>query len=309
MCIYKKVVLLQSNNIWIMKVDVLLISYNQSQFVRQAIENIIVQQVVHINGEKPQVRVIVADDASTDNTLTIIKSFEKESPFPFIYLPNENNLGHVMNYKRAFAACQGDYVCVLEADDWWSSPLHIQKHIQFLEEHKECAMSVNRLAEYYPDEKLFSIPTNKYDKIMYYDVRDQILENMISNHSSACYRTELLHQLPDEIFDRTFDDWLLGIFMCQFGFIVQLPEVTSVYRVHQGGIYSGATEEDNIKLRNERFDKALELFGDVYGKKIEFAKKMFNAKKKKKSLRDYFPPFLYDLYRLLIPQALRQIIK
>ncbi len=291
-----------------LKVDILLISYNQAKYIRQAVESVLMQRICNIAGEKPQICVLVADDASTDDTLAIIKSFEKKSQFPFIYLPQEKNLGHILNYKRAFAACEGDFVCVLEGDDWWSSPLHIQKHIQFLDEHRECAMSVNRLAEYYPNQKLYSIPRNKYDKLTYYDVRDQLLENMIGNHSSACYRTELLHKLPEGIFDKFFDDWLLGVFMCQYGFIAQLPEITSIYRVHQGGVYSGAMNEVNSQLKNERYDKALELFGDVYGDKIRYVKKIFNAKKKKSSLRDYIPRFMFDLYKLFIPKALRKII-
>lgn len=290
-----------------MKVEILLITYNQSQYIRKAIKSILMQRINDIAGEKLQVKVLVADDASTDDTIEIIRSYEKQSPFPFVYLPHEPNMGHILNYKRAFAACDGDYVCVLEGDDWWSSPYHIQKHIQFLDEHRECAMTVNRLAEYYPQKSLYSIPRNKYDKLTYYDVRDQIKMNMVSNHSSACYRTSLLKQLPSEIFNECFDDWLLGLYMSLNGFIVQLPDVTSVYRVHSEGVYSGNTENKHNELRLKRFEIAIDLFPE-YEFELRLAKAAYIKKRSKHkiSVLNYIPPILIDIYHWLVPPAIRR---
>ena len=57
-----------------MQVDVVLITYNQEQYVAQAVEGILMQRV----NDDVQVRVIVADDCSKDKTLEIIKSYEKK---------------------------------------------------------------------------------------------------------------------------------------------------------------------------------------------------------------------------------------
>ena len=110
-----------------MKLDILLITYNQAQYVAQALDGLIMQRV----NSDVEVHVIVADDASTDDTLATIRSYEEHSPFPFVFLPQEPNMGHVLNYKRAFAACTGDYVSILEGDDWWCNPYHLQKHLDF----------------------------------------------------------------------------------------------------------------------------------------------------------------------------------
>ena len=120
-----------------MKLDIVLITYNQAQYIAQALDGLIMQRV----NSDVEMRVIIADDASTDDTLTTIRSYEEHSPFPFIYLPQEANMGHVLNYKRAFAACTGDYVAILEGDDWWCNPYHLQKHLDFLDEHRECVLS------------------------------------------------------------------------------------------------------------------------------------------------------------------------
>ena len=89
-------------------VDIILVSYNQESFIRQAVESILIQQV----SDGVDVRVIIADDDSEDNTLSIIAEYEKSSRFPFYFLPHENNLGMQRNYQRAFASCQGEYVII-----------------------------------------------------------------------------------------------------------------------------------------------------------------------------------------------------
>ena len=128
-----------------MKLNIVLITYNQAQYIAQALDGLIMQRL----DSDVEVLVIVADDASTDDTLAIIRTYEAQSPFPFIYLPQEVNMGHVLNYKRAFAACTGDYVAILEGDDWWCNPYHLQKHLDFLDEHHECVLSANRPCRYY----------------------------------------------------------------------------------------------------------------------------------------------------------------
>ena len=78
-----------------MQLDILIISYNQEQYIAQAVESILMQRV----SDDVQVRVIVADDCSKDNTLEIIKSYEEKSPFPFVYLAADTNLGISKNYQ------------------------------------------------------------------------------------------------------------------------------------------------------------------------------------------------------------------
>ena len=50
----------------------LLVSYNQEQYIAQAVESILMQRV----NEDVQIRVIVADDSSTDRTVDIIRDLD-----------------------------------------------------------------------------------------------------------------------------------------------------------------------------------------------------------------------------------------
>ena len=93
-------------------VDIILCSYNQEEYISQALESLVNQRV------DADVRVIVADDCSTDQTPQIIHEYQAKSPFPFIYLKANSNIGMKANYRRAFAACHGDHVTKHKREDW-----------------------------------------------------------------------------------------------------------------------------------------------------------------------------------------------
>ena len=118
-----------------MKLNIILITYNQQNYIRQTVESILMQTTDF------DFNIVVADDCSPDSTLDIIKEYVEESKIEFVFLKNEKNLGYTENYKRAFAACNAEYIAIMEGDDYWTSPLHLQKHVDFLDLHKEYSMS------------------------------------------------------------------------------------------------------------------------------------------------------------------------
>ena len=290
-----------------MTVDVILITYNQEKYVAQAVESILMQRV----NDDVQVRVIVADDGSTDKTLEIIKSYEENSPFSFMYLPVEKNMGHVHNYQRAFTACEGDYICALEGDDYWSSPFHINQHVKFLSEHTECSVSINKIVIYNENEKSWYVRDNYTNQLIsYIDITKQIHENYLGNHSACCYRVELIKQLPELLFGKYFDDWFLGMWLCQFGLIAQLDMVTSVYRIHNLGIYSSLSQVDRNELDIKRLEFCKKILPEVYHGTINdsIALRMC-VQTNQNDFRQWIPDILILLMKLLIPLAIRRILK
>lgn len=221
-------------------IDVILCSYNQEKYIGQAIASILNQQV------EADVRVIIADDCSTDRTMQIIRENEHLSPFPFVYLDCGHNLGMKANYKRAFAACSGDYVAILEGDDWWHETYHLSQHIDFLQSHPRHSMSYNLITLYWQDTGVSRTQRWLYDDIQYLSIslRQQIAwGNQIGNLSSCVFRTRLLHSLPERFFQLNFADWELGIMMARKGPIAMLREVTSTYRINDKGQWSALSQE------------------------------------------------------------------
>lgn len=226
-----------------LSIDVIICCYNQEQYIVKALKSVLCQKV------NANVRVLVADDGSSDKTLNIIKSYEIKSPFPFIYFDNNGNIGMQANYKRAFEACNSDYIAILEGDDWWSSDQHLAQHISFLKRHPRYSMSFNSITYFYQEDGTYKVNKWPYSRdYVAIKLRHQLgWGNQIGNLSSCVFRTKLLHGLPDQFFKLKFADWELGVMMALKGPIAKLKDTTSVYRINNNGQWT-ALSSDKRKI-------------------------------------------------------------
>lgn len=64
---------------------------------------------------------IVVDDCSTDNTCTLIMELIPKSPFSIVFIENKENIGAALSRNVALDRVNGDYICFLDADDYWES--------------------------------------------------------------------------------------------------------------------------------------------------------------------------------------------
>jgi glycosyltransferase involved in cell wall biosynthesis len=88
-------------------VSVLMPAYNCSRFISQAIDCILTQ--THTNLE-----LIIADDASTDDTRKIIDSYN-DSRIRLFH--NSKNLGYLKTWNKLIKEAKGDYITFLDGDD------------------------------------------------------------------------------------------------------------------------------------------------------------------------------------------------
>lgn len=280
-----------------MKVNIILITYNHSEYIRQAVESIIMQKTAH------EVEIIIADDASKDDTVKIIQEYSDKSLFSFTFLPQTTNVGFIKNYQRAFGACKGDYIAILEGDDYWTSPFHLDKHVSFLEEHRECTMSYNRHVRYWVDQNRFEVfDWHSDETYKYITAQRQVLENCIGTFSCCVFRGNLIRHLPQNLFDLEFADWLMGIIMGQYGFLAYQKDVTSAYRIHDKGQWSGMSNEAQMKEVIRMIDMYDQFLNRKYTKEFKQHKNrleiLLNGDKTVKgSVKKITPRFVRNIYR------------
>jgi len=108
------------------KLTVLLVTYNHECYIDQALESLFRQDF------SGHIELVVADDASNDATLARIRRHEgRDDRFVFKYLGADTNVGITRNYQRGFAACNSEFVAVLEGDDHWCSPHKLSRQVAF----------------------------------------------------------------------------------------------------------------------------------------------------------------------------------
>ena len=92
------------------RVSIIIPAYNTSRYIKRAIESALAQT-------EQNIEVIVVDDASTDNTVEVVNSFTD----PRIkLLVNEANKGPSYSRNRAFKEAKGEWVALLDSDDWYA---------------------------------------------------------------------------------------------------------------------------------------------------------------------------------------------
>jgi len=122
-----------------LKVSVAIITYNHERFIAQAIESVLRQRVNF------PYEIVIADDHSTDGTAAIIADLYHRYPDKIVPFLRDRNLGAVPNFRQTIAACGGQYVALLEGDDYWTDDNKLQRQVDFLDANPDYAISCHRV--------------------------------------------------------------------------------------------------------------------------------------------------------------------
>ena len=223
-------------------IDVLLVTFNHEAHIARALESVFCQDY------SGKIRVIVADDASTDSTLLRIKEqVARQARVEFVFLDSTQNRGITRNYQRAFAACAADFVAVLDGDDYWASTKKLLKQIEFLEEHRACVACGCNYFIHEPRRHSYDLRVPDTSGYKFLTARSLIADNTIGNFSTCVYRRAVLQQLPPAIFSLTSYDWIVNICVAMHGVIGFLCEPLSVYHIHEQGTWNRLSTREKLE--------------------------------------------------------------
>lgn len=105
-------------------VSVIIPAYNRAQFLTGAVQNILEQNVSHIE-------IIIVDDGSTDDTNSICKKLSQSYTGLIKYLYQEN-AGAGAARAAGLRLAVGKYIAFFDSDDYWTIG-HLTKHFETLE--------------------------------------------------------------------------------------------------------------------------------------------------------------------------------
>ena len=223
------------------KVTALVITYNHARFVTQALESALGQRTNF------GVEILVSEDCSTDGTRETVLAYQREYPDRIRLLLSEKNVRSNAVVARGIRAARGEYVALLDGDDYWISSEKLQKQADVLDRNPQwsCCFHNARVEQ----EGGISAPWNWTPRghPPVSTLRDIWKGNFIAT-CSIMYRRSALGDIPgwyDALFPIT--DWPLHILGAQRGEIGYLDEVLGVYRYHPGGLYSQFDEWEKLE--------------------------------------------------------------
>jgi pentatricopeptide repeat protein len=180
---------------------------------------------------------VIAEDCSTDGTRDVIRRYWEKHPDRIRVFLNRRNIGAARTFIRAYHACIGQYVAMVEGDDYWTSPDKLQRQADLLDSHPEYVMCFHGVQMVWDDashEPVIFRPPWIRDR---YTLKDLLDCNFIGS-CSAMYRRGVLGEYPAWFYVMPVGDWYHHILHAQHGDIGYIDELMAVYRQHSGGVYS-----------------------------------------------------------------------
>lgn len=203
-------------------VSVFIPTYNDENFVQQAIDSVLAQKFSNYE-------LIIINDASTDRTAEIINQY-RHQPQVRIY-HNKNNLGVAANWNFGVSLCRGDFVVRLNADDFFA-PDYLEKVIAVFQQYPETDMvftGVNllnndKLAQELPYKESWIRPGLLF--------LPEILHVCCIRASSVCVKRRCFERWGGVIEEMdVHEDWELWVRIAANGQVGYIAEPLTYYRV------------------------------------------------------------------------------
>ena len=203
--------------------SVCMVSYNQEAYVRDALDSVLMQKTNF------EYEIIVSDDCSKDNTVLVVKEYYDQYPNKIRILTGDKNLGYPNNQRRSLEAAKGKYIALCDSDDYWTDPYKLQKQIDYLETHPECAICFHNVMHIYDGNVAPRSLLNPLDFPTELTAEDMITRKWFLPTNSEVFRREYL-SFPDWYDSVLHIDYVLNLLMSFRGTLHYMPDVMAVYR-------------------------------------------------------------------------------
>lgn len=216
-------------------VSVRMSTYNHEKFIAQAIEGVLMQKTNF------PFELIIGEDCSTDRTREIVVDYANRYPDIIKPILHEKNVGSKLNGRACKAACRGKYIAICEGDDYWIDLLKLQKQVDFMENHPECSLCHTYYKEMDENSVEFGsvLPKGKLPNVSKFG--DYFPHRRIIRTATVMHRRELTptKEELEPFMESKYGDLVLFTLLSMKGKIGFVPDVTTHYRVHRGGVSRG----------------------------------------------------------------------
>lgn len=215
-----------------MKASVLIITYNHEPFIEQAVQSALMQETPF------DFEIVIGEDCSTDRTREIVLGLQKRFPEQIRLLLPNSNLGANANFVQTLKACQGEYIALLEGDDYWTCSHKLCSQVSLLEARPDLSLCTHEALSVWPDGRAEGFVASRRVPIKDIYTLDDVVQRHFLPTASMVMRASSLWPLPPHLNAIPAVDWLLHVMLARAGKIAFINELWSVYRIHEGGLTS-----------------------------------------------------------------------
>jgi len=202
------------------KITVLMPVYNCELYIKESIDSILNQTFTDFE-------FLIIDDASTDQTIALIKTYT-DARIKLIVKPVNNGLTNSLNQGLKLA--KGDYIARMDGDDI-SLPERFAKQVAFLETNLDTILCGTWFSIIGSGD-VAKVPENQDE------IKVALLKGNCIAHPSVMMRKQVLEELPIayDAEKESAEDFDLWVRLIALGKLHNLQEVLLKYRVHDAQV-------------------------------------------------------------------------
>jgi len=236
------------------KISIIMPVYNVETFLSEAIESVLNQTFYDFE-------FVIINDGSTDNSLEIIKNYEKKDS-RIVLLDNKENLGITKSLNIGLNKARGEYIARMDGDDI-SEKERIEIQYDFLKKNRDVFLVGAGSREIDENKKLISIfnpLTNKEE------IRNKLLKENCLRHSSIMFRSENIFYREKMKYAQDYDFFLMLLSSGKKITNISYPLVK--YRIRRNSISGRDVGKQNLfaKKAREFYKERLKYGKDSYDK-------------------------------------------
>lgn len=212
------------------KVSVCVITYKQENYIRQCLDSIFMQKT-NFNFE-----VIVAEDASPDNTRQILLEYKEKYGDKLKLVLHDENVGVSKNSLSGRILAKGDYIASCEGDDYWTDEYKLQKQFDILEAHPEYSAVASDYMTVSPDGEIVISGNLNLNKDITKSMKNWLNEGFTLHTCTNFIRSKVL-PVHDEKYQKlrtvapTMGDVITYTLLYDYGDIYVLKDVMAAHRI------------------------------------------------------------------------------
>lgn len=245
-------------------VSIVVLTYNQEQFIGQALDSIINQE------RSFPIEVLVNDDCSTDNTAAIVKGYQQKYPNIIKAYFQPVNKGAMNSFYNMLKLCRGKYFMNLAGDDYWL-PDKIKLQFDYMESHPKIGMCFGKSRIVRDGKVVGNWGTKDGERF-----EALIFENKVSA-LTVCIRKSILDiyikSIQPEQKDWKMEDWPIALWFSKHSKIHFFNKDLGVYRLVSGSLCHPKRINERLEFQDSRKEVCLFFAGDdkEFVRKIQIA--------------------------------------
>lgn len=227
--------------------------YNHEPYLRECLEGFVMQKT-----NFPFVA-IIHDDASTDNSVVIIREYAEKYPDiikPIFetenqYSKHDGSHRRIMNEAIRKTGCK--YVAMCEGDDYWIDPYKLQKQVDFLESQPNVGLCYTDYNQQYDQGAIVPSMYEKQHQYRPVTYEQHLLKPGYLAPMTWLYRTDLMEYIQKS---KIYSDGTYA-YMLEFMYnskVAYIPEVTATYRTHDGSASAPTSVQGLFRYSKGVFD-------------------------------------------------------